>query len=462
MGLPTLVGRQPHVAYLPSAGHQVVLGTAGTGKTLMAIVRAMYLSNPQVSGSGKTLVVTFNKPLASYLSHLARGASAQIDIRTYGRFARGYLASLGYMKNRNDIVSSWDRRSLIMLAAREVSKNYRPDKFFSRDADWFQDELAWITGMGLRAQENYRAAERLGRKTPLVPSWRDVVWEILEEYRKRRTTAGYMYDWKDIGMAVRDHLSTDARPRMYRHIIIDEGQDLAPEEIRSLVDAVDPDGSITFFGDYAQQIYGQAMSWRACGLKVRHVEQFRDNYRNSTAIANVAIALSSMPFFGKVDDLVAPVAPKSIGPQPTLVQCANEEQEISVIQDAARRLGSVGTVAVVARTWADVDRACRGLKVRKIKDEKDFWTDAPGIYCTTYHSAKGLEFDAVLMPFCGAGKMPLPEVVTAFGQSDAAERESKLLYVAITRAKSDLLITYSGEPTSLLPSAPELFVKVKP
>ncbi|MFJ4723683.1 3'-5' exonuclease [Streptomyces luteogriseus] len=462
MGLPTLVGRQPHVAYLPSTGHQVVLGTAGTGKTLMAIVRALYLSNPQVSGSGKTLVVTFNNSLASYLSHLAKGASNQIDIRTYGRFARGYLASLGFMKNRDDITSPWRRRSLITLATREVSSRYQPDKFFSRDADWFQDELAWITGMGLRTKDEYLSAERLGRKTPLAPSWRGVVWEVLEEYRKRRAEAGHLYDWPDLGMAVRDHLAADIRPRMYRHIIIDEGQDLAPEEIRSLVDAVDPDGSITFFGDYAQQIYGQAMSWRACGLKVRHVEQFKDNYRNSTAIANVAIALSSMPFFGKVDDLVPPVAPKSIGPQPTLVECGSKEEEIAVIQDAARRLGSVGTVAVVGRTWADVERACRGLGAKRIKEERHFWTDAPGIYCTTYHSAKGLEFDAVLMPFCGASRMPLPDVVTAFGDSDAAERESKLLYVAITRAKSDLLITYSGEPTSLLPSAPELFVKVKP
>ncbi|MFD7515075.1 3'-5' exonuclease [Streptomyces niveus] len=462
MGLPTLVGRQPHVAYLPSTGHQVVLGTAGTGKTLMAIVRALYLSDPQVSGSGKTLVVTFNNSLASYLSHLAEGASSQIDIRTYGRFARGYLASLGFMKTWDDITSPSRRRSLIALAKREVSTRYQPDKFFSRDTDWFQDELAWITGMGLRTKDEYLGAERLGRKTPLAPSWRGVVWEILEEYRERRATAGHLYDWPDIGMAVRGHLAADLRPRMYRHIIIDEGQDLAPEQIRSLVDAVDPDGSITFFGDYAQQIYGQAMSWRACGLKVRQVEQFKDNYRNSTAIANVAIALSSMPFFGKVDDLVAPVAPKSIGPQPTLVECGSKDEEISVIQDAARRLGSVGTVAVVGRTWADVDRACHGLGAKRIKEDRHYWTDAPGIYCTTYHSAKGLEFDAVLMPFCGASRMPLPDVVTAFGDGDAAERESKLLYVAITRAKSDLLITHSGEPTSLLPSSPGLFVKVKP
>lgn len=462
MGLPTLTGRQPHVAYLPASGHQVVLGTAGTGKTLMAIVRAMYLSNPSVSGSGRTLLVTYNNALARYLQHLAQSSSASLDIRTYGRFARGYLASLGLMKNWDDIAKPGRRRRLIQESIRQISSSYQPHTFFSRDIDWFQDELAWINGMGIRTKEEYLQTERLGRKTALSTSLREVVWKITEEYRKRRDAAGHLYDWTDIGMAVRDKLSSDDRPRMYQHIIIDEGQDLSPEEIRSLAAAIPPDGSITFFGDYAQQIYGQAMSWRACGLNVGKVETFRDNYRNSTAIAEVAISLSRMPFFGKVDDLVTPVAPRVIGPKPTLAECSNEEEEIAVVQDAAQRLGSVGTVAVVARTWADVDRACRGLNARRLKGEVFFWDDTPGIYCTTYHSAKGLEFDAVLMPFCGASKVPLPDVVTALGKDDAAERESKLLYVAITRAKSDLVITYSGESTTLLPADPGLFTEVKP
>ncbi|MGW0282121.1 3'-5' exonuclease [Streptomyces sp. NPDC003236] len=462
MGLPTLTGRQPHVAYLPTSGHQVVLGTAGTGKTLMAIVRALHLSNPSVGGSGRTLLVTYNNALASYLQHLAANSSQSLDIRTYGRFARGYLASLGLMKNWNDIAKPGRRRQLIHQAVTAVASTYQPHAFFSREIDWFQDELAWVNGMGIRTKEEYLAVERLGRRTALNASFREVVWRISEEYRKRRDLAGHLYDWTDIGMAVHDKLAGDDRPRMYRHVIIDEGQDLSPEEIRSLVCAIPSDGSITFFGDYAQQIYGQAMSWRACGLNVGRVETFRDNYRNSTAIAEVAIALSRQPFFGRVDDLVTPVAPRAIGPKPTLTECSGEEEEIAVVQAAARRLGSVGTVAIVARTWADVDRACRGLNARKLQGDALFWDDTPGIYCTTYHSAKGLEFDAVLMPFCSASKIPLPDVVTALGKDDAAERESKLLYVAITRAKSDLVITYSGNRTALLPTEPGLFAEVKP
>lgn len=461
MGLPEPVGRQSDVAYLPAAGHHVVLGTAGTGKTVMAVLRALYLSDPGVAGSGRTLLVTYNNALVSYLKHFA-GKTDRLDIRTYGAFARGFLHHHGAMKGQA-IASSSIRRRLIRSALKAVASKYETHKFFERDPGWFEDEIAWISGMGLRTWEAYEAIDRLGRRTPLSASLREVVWKIAEEYRLQRAAAGQAYDWHDMAAAVRDHQAGDDGPRMYRHVIIDEGQDLSPEEIRSLAEVVDPEGSVTFFGDYAQQIYGQGMSWRACGLKVGRVEMFKDNYRNSTAIAEFAIALSELPFFGRTDELVPPVAPHSKGSLPTLVACADRAQEVSVIRSTAQQLGQVGTVAVLGRTWADVDEACAGLTVRRIGKEQRFrWDYAPGVYCTTYHSAKGLEFDTVLMPFCSEDTVPLPEVVKALGVDDADERESKLLYVGITRAKSDLVITYSGTKTRLLPEGDGLCAEVQP
>ncbi|MEV7545592.1 3'-5' exonuclease [Streptomyces sp. NPDC089915] len=461
MGLPEPVGRQSDVAYLPAAGHHVVLGTAGTGKTVMAMLRALYLSDPGVSGSGRTLLVTYNNALVSYLRHLS-GKADRLDISTYARFARNFLHRRGGMRDQ-PIASSPVRRRLIQSALRAVASRYGPHKLFERDPGWFEDEIAWISGMGLRTWEAYEAVDRLGRRTALGVPLRRLVWEVAEEYRLHRTAAGLSYDWHDMAASVRDHQARDRGPRTYRHVIIDEGQDLSPEEIRSLAEVVDPEGSVTFFGDYAQQIYGQGMSWRACGLKVARVEMFKDNYRNSTAIAEFAIALSRLPFFGRTDELVPPVAPLSRGSLPTLVACVDRAQEAAVIRSTARQLGQVGTVVVLGRTWADVDEACAGLTVQRIERGRQFsWDYAPGVYGTTYHSAKGLEFDTVLMPFCSEDTLPLPEVVRALGVDDAAERESKLLYVGITRAKSDLVITYSGTRTHLLPGGDGLYAEVRP
>ncbi|MBB5493691.1 3'-5' exonuclease [Nocardiopsis metallicus] len=460
MNLPRPTGHQRKVIYLPEQGHQVVLGSAGTGKTVMSIYRAKHLSQPGVRWSGRTLLVTSAKALAGHLQDMARGAAGNLDVRTYGRFAWGYLHSRGLMRGQN-IVKSRTRTSLVKQAIKAVSAHHPGHRLFEREVTWFGDELSWITGMGFQEESAYLKAERRIRAR-IPENSRPIIWEILEHYRELRAERGYDFDWDDIAITVREQLQDDDQERFYRHIVIDEGQDLSPEEIRSLADAVSPDGSVTFFGDYAQQIYGQAMSWKSCGLKVKRVEKFQDNYRNSTAIAKVALALSSGPFFGESEDLVEPVAPKAAGPKPTLVKCADEREEIEIARRIALRLSSEGTVAVIGRTWQETERVCQGLESQNIKQISYSWNAPPGVYRSTYYSAKGLEFNSVIIPFCGDALMPSEKALDSFGEEDAMAREAKLLYVAITRAKSDLVITYSGDRTRLLPSAPDLFAEVRP
>lgn len=125
----------------------------------------------------------------------------------------------------------------------------------------------------------------------------------------------------DIATAVRQELAKDTTARRYRHIVIDEGQDLSPEALRSLAEAAQHGGSVTFFGDYHQAIYGQGLSWRSAGLNLgaRPVERFVDNYRNTAAIAHLAIALSQTPAMASGDeDLVIPKVPVAAGPPPHL------------------------------------------------------------------------------------------------------------------------------------------------
>ena len=91
--LPRPVGRQREVLYLPAHGHIVVLGTAGSGKTTLAILRSLYLSDPSTTHGGRTLLVTFNRCLVTYMKHLARTVQRPaVDVRNYHHFARGYLA----------------------------------------------------------------------------------------------------------------------------------------------------------------------------------------------------------------------------------------------------------------------------------------------------------------------------------------------------------------------------------
>ena len=94
MTLPTPEGLQYEVLALPEQGHFVVLGTAGSGKTTMAILRAAYLAKLHEE---KVLLVTFNKALVTYLRSISEGELGDVDVRNYHRFARGYLSSRGLL-----------------------------------------------------------------------------------------------------------------------------------------------------------------------------------------------------------------------------------------------------------------------------------------------------------------------------------------------------------------------------
>ncbi|MGO4299386.1 3'-5' exonuclease [Leifsonia sp. RAF41] len=450
--LPTPNDRQEDVIYLDADRDQVVLGTAGSGKTLMAVHRAVYLADQQYNHAGRTLLVTYNKALVSYLRHLAGGASAGVDIRNYHHVARGYLRGRGQFGGYNIVLDGHARNGLARLAIEHVASTRGPTRLLSRPLEFFLDELDWISGHGFSERDAYYAAERRGRLAPLQPSQRQVLWEVRDKYLSLRAENGYRYDWWELPSAVLAELNRDQDERLYRHIVIDEAQDLPPEAIRSLVQMVDPDGSVTLFADYAQQLYGQRTSYVSCGLRVRKAEEFKENFRNSVGIANLAIGTSALPHFTDSLDLVVPTSPTTAGTPPTLFRAANAEAERDAVRAQAQQLGATGRVAILAPTWSEARWYTIGLNgVRGLKEDSP-WSDKPGIYFGTYYSAKGLEFDGIIMPGLNASDHPDPDAAEAFGHEEAMERDARLLYVGITRARDELLATYTEEFTSVLPS----------
>ena len=98
MVLPIPVERQREVVCLPATGHQVVLGTVGSGKTTMAILRAAFLADPEMPSYGRTLLLTYNKALCAYIRTIAAPELSHVTVEHYHKFARGYLALRGKMR----------------------------------------------------------------------------------------------------------------------------------------------------------------------------------------------------------------------------------------------------------------------------------------------------------------------------------------------------------------------------
>lgn len=452
--LPRPVGRQREVLYLPPAGHQVVLGTAGSGKTTLAILRSLFLADPDTEHNGPTLLVTFNKCLVTYMTHLADRLAPGVKVENYHKFARGYLSSKGALPRRG-ICSPSDRRRSIRGALHDAAADGVDASALRRPLAFFDEEFQWIQGHGIADREAYVAAERVGRSgSRIIRSERPALFDVYTRYIKNRDASGRRYDWNELASAVIFGLGGDDEPRRYRHVVIDEGQDFTPEMLRSLALLVPARGSLTFFGDIAQQIYGQRMSWRSAGLSVRRVWQFRENYRNTKQISQLALALARMPGFPDDPDLVEPTAPTADGPLPALVRLSDEQCQRDFVVSRAHQLAATGTVAILFRTRQQEWQLPGATRLHR---DLNRWPAGPGLFYGTYHAAKGLEFDTVFLPLLSADNWPLADDIQSFGLEEATERNCRLLYVGLTRARSTLVMTYAGPLTQLLPRIQSLY-----
>jgi superfamily I DNA/RNA helicase len=463
--LPKPIKKQREVLYMPVNGHSAVLGTAGSGKTTLALYRAAFLSDSSMAHSGRTLLLTFNKALVTYLNYLKPREIRNVQIENYHIFARGYLHSRNKMSYNCICSDPGEKEQYIKDAVVNISKKYKPSKFFKRPIEFFIDEIQWIFSHGIEHVDTYVEGERVGRfGTNLSRKLRPVLFQILEEYLRLRQAHGKQYDWDDIALHVRKEFEEDDNDRFYKHIIIDEGQDFSPEMLRSLASAIPEDGSLTFFGDVAQQIYGQRMSWRSAGLDIPQQWFFKENYRNTKQIAQLGLALSQMPFFKDIPDLVEPTSPRADGALPTLVKCKNKEQQIEIALKTARENSKTLSVAILVKNREQEQLlSCHFAMNEATRLHRDLpaWKEGAGIFHGTYHSGKGLEFDMVILPFLDKEELPDKSLIASHGEDEALTHDGRLLYVAITRAKTNLVLLYSDNCTPILPSDANLYKEVE-
>ena len=413
--LPLPLRKQREVLYMPYKGHSVVLGTAGSGKTTLALYRSAFLSSKGLAHSGKVLLLTFNKALVNYLEHLCPEGLKNVQIENYHQFARGYL----HFRNKMEygcILNSSQKRSVLATLVEEFKQQHQGCPLLKRPIKFFEDEISWIQGHGLEKQV-YCERSRVGRNgTRLPKEQRPIMYEIFQCYLRKREEMGKKYDWDDLASHVKKELEIDSSERMYKHIIVDEGQDFSPEMICSLTKAIPPDGSLTFFGDVAQQIYGQRTSWRSAGLNISEnkIWKFEENYRNTREIANLGMAISKMSYFSGIADMVMPTFQSNEGPKPVLAKYSDLSKEIKECEEIAEKASQDRTVAILFKNH-ELKRKLSQQLLRQATDLKNDYYEIgdAGLFYGTYHSSKGLEFDMVILPFLDSTNLPSEEEIEA-------------------------------------------------
>ena len=451
-------GKQNEVLALPAVGHTVVLGTAGSGKTTMALLRAIGLAH--LPEHPNVLVVTFNGALVQYMAQIGSGCPQNITIESFHKFARGYLNSLGKMPQKNGILGTDNKSKYIERALNSVKADYSGESTLNRPLSVFVDEITFIERFGFQSLDEYVMAERIGRASANIKREnRKWFYEVYETYLELRKNGGYLYDWDDLAFYVYHEFLADKNERRYAHIIVDEGQDFSPMMIKALTEAVADEGSFTFFGDVAQQIYGGRLSWRDSGIRIREnkIWKFDRNYRNPATVAEFAKDITRSDYWNNSEDMVIPTDLIAAGPKPVLVRFETKKCELDWLVERIRANISVSSNVVVCRNRAIIAQLQQifsqsGISATVINKDQAGFATVKGVYLSTFHSVKGLEFENVFVPFLTKGIFPDSDTIDKATDKQAAlADELKLLYVAATRSKYGLFMSYHQTLSSLFP-----------
>jgi mRNA-degrading endonuclease RelE of RelBE toxin-antitoxin system len=439
-------------------GSARVYGGAGTGKTVVAVHRAVRLAR---EGRGKVLLTTFSKTLASHLQRqvalLAAGdesVHSRLDIIHLHRTATTLWA-----KERRKPFQAAERSTVDALLQRAASA-HGEDPQFAREEFW-----AVVDEQGLSTFDDYREAPRKGRGTPLGLKRRHALWNVFGAVLERMDEQG-QWTWNSLMAQTTALLETQGCP--YRHVVVDEAQDFGPAELR-LIRALAPrgDNDIFFCGDEGQRIYRPRFSWSALGLDVRGRSHcLKVNYRTTAQIRRQADRLLPKSLRDSDDEALERGAVSHLtGPEPHLNGYATIEQEINALAlwlEQCRRDGiPFHQVAVFARGEPLLQERVLPAIDKVGGTPANLETDKPArdgeINVGTMHRAKGLEFRAVAVVGCDAKNIPSPFGLTKLTDPDDRktylEQERNLLYVASTRARERLLISWVGEPAELLAKA---------
>lgn len=433
-----------------------VSGSAGTGKTVVALHRAVFLarSNPEA----RILLTTFSDTLANALKIKLRrlisseprlGERIEVhSIKAIGR--RLFETHFG----KPQFVTKDALRKMLSGAAAEVEGYKFTQKFLL--SEWEEIVDAWQ----LDSWEAYRDIRRLGRKTRLPEQQRLQLWSVFEKVKSEVEKRGQM-TYSGLFSKLADKMEKMKNPP-FDFSVIDESQDVSVAQLRFLaaLGAKKVNG-LFFAGDLGQRIFQQPFSWKALGIDIRgRSRSLNINYRTSHQIRTSADKLLA----GEISDVDGNTEKRSNtisvfnGPLPEIKVLKNQKEEISTVSKWLLRIKKDGLlpheIGIFVRSSEEIDRARKAVESAglpcKILDDKVETTSGHVSICTM-HLAKGLEFRAVAVMACDDEIIPLQErIETVTDESDLEEiynTERHLLYVAITRARDQLLIT-SASPAS--------------
>ena len=427
-----------------------ISGSAGTGKTIVALHRVSHLL--RVADDTRVLLATISPALAGFLHARLRKLLAdkprlgeRVEVCALDDYAqRLYRIHLGEFQLADRAqVSEW------ITEACKASGDPKLKPLFLQN-EW--DDV--IDAQQLATLELYQGAERLGRKVRLSAERKAALWSVFAQVWSK-LQAGGLLTQAGVYHRLNAHLET-LRASPVEHVVVDECQDLNQGQVRFLavLSRGRPDG-LFLTGDIGQRIFQQPFSWKSQGIDLRgRTKTLRINYRTSQQIRKTADRLLDRTLLDADGERVD--RDKTIsafgGPYPTLATYDTPEDEAAAVAGFLQERVSEGVrpheMAIMVRDAQGLLRAAEAAKragLPAVVLDQRLATQAGSINLSTMHLAKGLEFRAVAVMGCDDDVIPSPSRLAGISDPgdlrEAYDLERHLLYVACTRARDHLMVS---------------------
>lgn len=442
------------------SGPARISGSAGTGKTIVALHRAVHLARQHIDS--RVLLTTFSDTLASALATKLRRLISN-EPRLGDRLEVHAMTAIG----ERLYAMHWGKpkvatQSQIRQLLEDATKAEPALKFSQRFmlGEWNDLVDAWQ----LKTWDAYKDVKRLGRKTRLSEAHRVALWTVFKRVQSVLAQDG-LITHAEMFTRLAEKICTLRHPP-FEFVVVDEAQDISIAQLRFLAAVSSNQGqirpnSLFFAGDLGQRIFQQPFSWKSLGIDIRgRSRTLNINYRTSHQIraqADQLLGPDVSDVDGNTEDRRGTVSVFN-GPPPEIRSFKSEALEGQAVTawllDRMKDGLAPHELGVFVRSDAQLDRATSavtdaGIPYRVLNEDVE---TTSGLACVcTMHLAKGLEFRAVVVMACDDEVIPLQERIEAVTDDADIEEvyntERNLLYVACTRARDRLLVT-SANPAS--------------
>ena len=493
----------------------VIKGTAGSGKSMMIVKRALEERKKAILNGKKEkiCILIFTKSLVrgmrSVIKSNIKDEKEQNPSSKLGRWPDDYLcidnvdsylvrlcAAIEKRNPRLKLFPDWSfekasddskwqdddgRIALVSLALKNLAANDN-HPYYRRDPEFWADEILWMYRNGIVDEDDkdtYMCLKREGRckkyREKMNEKGRSVAFKIFTEYNHLMLDY-HKAEWERLyALLCRSYLDYIPEDYKFDYLLIDEAQDLSLVKMKILCNLYRTELNVAM--DLNQSIYGHRWSLKKdLGKKDVHVKKLEVMFRSTQEIDLLSQDLKKVEdtLLEKEDTYENEMSNIQSGTKPKVVKCKDANSEMQYIANEIKALYKENPGATLAILCKDRHNLAtfktflkkNGITAVKYFRDNDFDPYEPGIKLITLHSAKGLGFTWVYIPYLNEGVYPnsaesiINSIMKERQDTDdvdydeaIAEQVSesrRMLYVGITRAVLDVTMTYSGKPSRFI------------